>query len=395
MRKFLLYMALLSVCLPAFAADNEFKFGVRTNTRYNDNVDNVSSNKQDAIVFEIGPRFKLDTRAPLYEAGVNYAPSFKIYSQGDQVDEFSHRLNARGDYRPTDRLTLGLRESLAAERDSDRDFSDDPTIDLDGGGHKQTLRNRLSGDVRYGLTQRLSLSSNAGYRIVEREDKDLADVESISGSAQSNYVLSMRDSIAIGASVRRQTVEGSPGSGRRKTRTDSYGFFLFGSHRFTPTYGVSVSGGPTWLRSSRTNDGRSGDETNLEYFASAEVNADYDRGSASLAYTRASSDVAFSATTYLIDRVTGTVDWQLSPRLVFGATAEWNQREAVLKFEDQRFVNSVDQWLAAANLSYRMTPEVFGGFTVDYLRQDSGASGTVDRVRAVIRFDYNAQALRF
>ncbi len=395
MRKFLLYMLLLSVSLPAFAADNEIKFGVTTSTRYNDNVNNVSSNEQDAVVFAIGPRMLFDTQGPKYEAGVSYSPLFTTYSQGGRVDQFDQYFGAHSEYRPTERLTLALRDTLFLERDADRDLTDSTVPSLDSGGNKQTLRNNLNGSARYGISQRASVTTNGGLNVIEREDKDLSDVEAISGRVQMDYVLSMRDTVGIGTSVRTQGVEDSIAHNR--TQTNYYGFFLFASHRFSPTFGLSATGGPTWLRSRREDDQRSGYESDLDYFASVSLTADSKRGSASIAYTRTSSDVAFSSTTYLIDRVTATADWQISPRLFMGLKGEWNERTAVLRFSGENFANSVHQWLAAANVTYRMTPEVVAGFTVDYLRQEWDAAGAdaVDRVRAVIRFDYNAQALRF
>ena len=393
MRKFLLYMLLLSVSLPAFAADNEFKFGVTTNTRYNNNVTNVEQGEVDAFIFEIGPRLRFDTRHQKYEGWLSYSPRFATYTDGGRIDEFNQYFGARGEYHLTDQWTFSLQDTFTLQTDADRDFADG--VDLDDGSRKQVRRNNLSATTRWSYSQRGSLVFNGGYNIVEREDKDLSDVRSFSGRIQADYVATPRSTIGFGTNLRNQQVDSS--AQRDKTTTDYYGFFLFTSYRLTPTFGFQANGGPTWLVSKRQDDDDSGNETDLEYFVNAVVSADFERGTASIEYARASSDVAFSTTTFLIDEVSVNLDWQFSPRVWGGLTGQWNEREAVLRFDsiNEVFSNSVTQWVGAATLTVRATPEVLMAFTVDYLRQKQDLRDPAHRVRAVIRFDYNAQAIRF
>jgi len=392
MRRLLLNMLLLSISFPALAAENEFKFGVTTNTRYNDNVSNVSDDKTDAFIFEVGPRLQFGTRHLKYEAGLSYNPRFTTYSDGGRTDEFTQNMAARAEADLTDRFKVSLRNALTVDYDDDLDISEDVTLDLDDSSEKLTLRNNLVGRARYALSPRGSLNANTTYRVIDREVKDLSDVLSISGELQADYVANMQTTVGIGTSLRTQTVEAS--RERQETDTDYYGFFLYAGYQFSSSLGFQASGGPTWLLSKREDDGRSGRQTDLEYFASASLEAGLSQGRFSLQYARANSDVAFSATTYLIDQVNATLDWQFTPHVFGGLSAEWNVRTAVLRFAGENFANDVTQWLGAANVSVRVTPEIFMGFTVDYLRQTADNLDAVDRVRGVIRFDYNAQALR-
>ena len=204
--------------------------------------------------------------------------------------------------------------------------------------------------------------------------------------------------IGGGANVRRQNV----GEGRELTvganSTNYYGVFGYLEHRFTPLFGISGSGGPTWLVSNQEGDGRKA-ETSLDYFAAVEITASVERGSAKLSYTRSSSDFARTATSFIIDAVSLDTAWPVSRTLLIGVMAEWNERKSILRFDDfdLEFVNKVRQWKAAVTASYRINANLSTQFSVDFLRQDAEGDGidASDRFRAVLRFNYNAQAIRF
>ena len=61
MRRILLFMLLLCVSLPAIAAENEFKLGVTSINRYDDNVANVEEGKREAFAFQIGPTIRFES----------------------------------------------------------------------------------------------------------------------------------------------------------------------------------------------------------------------------------------------------------------------------------------------------------------------------------------------
>ncbi len=398
MRKFLLYMLLLSVSLPAIAAENEFKFGVTTNTRYNDNVNNVESDKVDAVVFQIGPRLRFDRRDAKYEATLQYLPRYTTYTDGERANKFIQYLGANGEFRLTSRITLDARNNLSVDSDADRDITDGTTVDLDPNDRrKQVLRNDANLGLRYSYSQRGTVSLDGGYYLVDRDDRDLSDVGSASGRLQTTYAVTTRTSLGTGVSVTSQEIEES--RQRDPTRTNYYGLFLQASHQFDPMFSITASAGPTWLRSKRKIDGEH--ENDLNYFARAIFVADFESGSVEVEYGRENSEVSFSPTSYIIDEVAARLGWQVTSRVTVGLRGEWNRREAVLDLTGVDFVEEVEQRLAAADVRYRMTPEVVAGFSVDYLQQKTDASSsavrsrTVDRVRAIVRFEYNAEALRF
>lgn len=401
MRRILLSMLLVCVSLPAIAAKNELRLGVMTASRYDDNIRNVSEGKTDAFVFQLGPRIQFDSAASRYEAGFHYGPRFTYYTRGPD-DDVTHSFGAHADYRPTPRLVFKMRDSLLLEYDADRDFSQVAEFDLDNGGDKKTFLNSLAADARYAVTQRFSLVSNFVYTSIFREDKDLTDSEQLSGRVQGEYVIGQRDTVGAGLFARNQVTEG----GRSQTlgdigdtTTNFYGFFLSWNHRFTPLVSANATGGPTWLVSNREDDGKRS-ATSVEYFTSAGLTAQFDGGSASVSYRRSNSEYARTASSFLTDSVKLRADWPINRRLVFRVSGEWNRRTAILKVVGADMEDKVIQWRAAATVSYRLTRETVSHFTVDYLRQDETVPGQTetkpsDRIRAVIRLNYNARTFRF
>jgi hypothetical protein len=234
--------------------------------------------------------------------------------------------------------------------------------------------------------------------LTDREDKELSSNSQISGRVGVNHSVSASNTLGGGVLARSQSITAGSNDNNFDSQNDYYGFFVYGEHRFSPLLVISGSGGPTWLVSNRDGDGRDS-ETSLDYFASAELTAEIDRGSVAITYQRSSSDFASSATAFTIDEVAISANWDVTSLLVLSVNAEWNTRNAILKVIESNEINEVDQWRAAATASYRISPELLTHVTFDYLRQeskqaDSNADKT-DRYRVVMRFDYNINAFRF
>lgn len=395
MRRILLFLLLLCTSVSANAAENEIKIGLTTATRYNDNIGNVSSGKKsDSFSFDFGPRIDFDSTSARYELGGDYSPRISIYTNRVRnTVEVDHIFATHGEYRPTPRWTLGLRDRLRLETDADRDTDNGAAADLDTGS-QQTLRNSISGNVRYGVTPRTSISSNVGYSLTEREDASLIDSSQISGGVQGSYVVGAGDTFSFGGRARRQELTRGSKSNLRDTSTAYYGFYLSWDHRFSPRMGISAGGGPTWVVS-KVEGGVVPSETNTDYFANVRIFADFGKGSMEISYSRSSSDFARTSTAYLIDSVDASANWSASRRLVFGLKSGWNKRVAVRKFPGIQFQDAVTQWQAAASVSYQIRRELRGVFTLDFLRQDEQRSKPSDRFRATLRFNYNAKAFRF
>lgn len=400
MRPILLIMLLflLFAGWTANAAENELKLGITTATRYNDNVGNHASGKDDAFVFDIGPTLIFDSSASKFEGGASYSPRFATYFGDSRDDDISHNFGLNGAYRPNRRWTFSVRDVLGLRQDDAREFEDEDGTDITNGGQQQTLQNRFNGTVKYSFNPRITAITGVSHSLTGRQDTNLSDSNQIAGRTQLNYGISPQLTLGGGANVRRQNVE----EGRELTvganSTNYYGIFGYLEHRFTPLFGISGSGGPTWLVSDQEGDGRK-PKKSLDYFAAVEATAEVAGGSAKLSYTRSSSDFASSATSFIIDAISFEANWAMSQTLAFHAAAEWNERTSVLRFEDfdLDFVNKVRQWKAAATASYRINSNLSSQFTVDYLRQNAEGDGigASDRFRVVVRFNYNAQALRF
>ncbi|MBW2725978.1 MAG: hypothetical protein JRE71_16490, partial [Deltaproteobacteria bacterium] len=150
----------------------------------------------------------------------------------------------------------------------------------------------------------------------------------------------------------------------------------------------------TWVTSNRDNDGRSS-TTDLEYFANAGVNADFDHGKISMTYSRSGAENARTSTTSLIDTVNLRGSMLVNRKVTVGVFGEWNLRKAILEQEGIDLEDNVEQWIFRATLSYKLTTELTSHFSVDYLRQDTDVDKPSDRIRAVIRLDYTARTFRF
>ncbi len=397
MRRILLFMLpmLLSIAPPpATAVENEIGLGVTTATRYNDNVFNVSEGKTDSFTYEVGPVVRLSSSASNFEAGATYVPRFVTYIDGARDDDLNHVARVSATYEPSERMTLGLSDVFMLQSDADRDLIGGG-FDLDGGGDKQTLENNLTAEFKYLLNPRFSFASSGGYVYLSREDKDLSGSVQASGQVQGGYALSPRDTVGAGASARHHLAEGIPEIGVADSTTDYYGVFLYWNHQFTQLVTFKTSGGPTWLWSNLDDDGE-GASRSLDYFASAGLSAEFDKGTASIDYQRSSADYARNSAAYLTDNVGVQADWGLSRRLALAVSAEWNQREVVTKNAGWAgAVGKVVHWRAVATASYRLTRELVGSLTVDYLRQDESDRRASDRFRVLISFNYNARAFRF
>jgi len=395
---FLLFMLVLCVP-PALAAENELKIGLTTAARYNDNIGNDATDKDGSFIFDVGPTFQFKSRAEKFEGEMSYSPRFVTYLSDERGDELTHNLGLDAKYHPTPRLTFGLHDTLGIQEDADRDFDDTlgGTIDR---GDKQTLRNTLRGTTRYRLNPRLDLSGDISYSIAEREDKTQSDVSQISGRLQSTYQIGPVHSLGGGGLARLQQVGASDDPGESGTDTLYQGFFAYWSYGLTPLVSLTASGGPTWLVSERDDDpatpfDEDARDTDLSYFANVELVSLFDGGSVSLAYEHSSSDSTFSSDSYLIHVVSARATYTVNQKVILGATAEWNQRDAILRFANSGAASSIKQWRASATASYRLSPELVAHLTVDYLRQEPDNEPETDRYRAVVRFEYNPRAFHF
>ena len=393
----ILHLFLAFAGVPAMGAENEVKLGVTSAVRYNDNVANVEKNKIESFSFEIGPSIRYERTDAKYEAGAFYSPRYATYSESGRDDTSNHNFGIHADFRPSSRWNIGFRDTFGLEFDADRDF-DDNLSDDSTGSEKQTLRNYLDGTVVYSISQRTRLSTKLGYNLTDREDKDLSSNSQISGRVGANHELSSRNTLGGGALARSQSITAGRNDNNGDSQNDYYGFYVYGEHRFSPLLTMSGSGGPTWLVSNRDGDGRDS-ETSLDYFASAELTAEIDRGAVAISYQRSSSDFASSTTAFTIDEVAISVKWGVTSLLGLSVNAEWNTRKAILKVLESNEIDEVDQWRATATASYRNSPELSTHVTFDYLRQESKQAESnadkIDRYRVVMRFDYNINAFRF
>ena len=110
--------------------------------------------------------------------------------------------------------------------------------------------------MKYSFNPRIIAITVVSHSLTGRQDTNLSDSNQIAGRTQLNYGISPQLTIGGGANVRRQNVE----EGRELTvganSTNYYGIFGYLEHRFTPLFGISGSGGPTWLVSDQEGDGR-------------------------------------------------------------------------------------------------------------------------------------------
>jgi hypothetical protein len=191
-------------------------------------------------------------------------------------------------------------------------------------------------------------------------------------------------------------VSGGGLGGVRKATTDYYGFFVSWQHRFSNTFFVSASGGPTWVNSKQVFDTGGHDTSkNFDYFAHAQALAEFDRSSAAITYSRSSSDFANTSTAYFVDDINVTVKRSITQKFFLTAGSSWNQRTAVQKFSNASFVDEITQWRATGTASYELTRELRASLIVNYLRQDEANEDPIHRVLVSVRFRYNAKAIRF
>lgn len=244
--------------LPATLGAEELQYGVRAGVAWSSNVYGVSEDEQVAggeedpvsdFSTRLTPYFMVNDPDGDLTWTLNYQPTYEGYLNESDLDGFDHDVAGSATWRFADRWTLTLREGYAIYQNSIR-FNETvgPGEEASLGFRNQEIRaNRTGATLRHALSPRDSFGLSVGYNAFQYPDGGGNDRAVPSASFDYQHTLSERTSLGTRLSWTQQTYDRGAGS---DDQTQFYNLAATFTHRFSPTFRLEGSAGPTFVDSS-------------------------------------------------------------------------------------------------------------------------------------------------
>jgi hypothetical protein len=354
---------------------------------YDDNINNVSTGKQDGFTTSIEPQLLLNFPQERTFFGLRYTYGATIYwSQRNRTDQshtadllFSHEFSTRLVLDASDQIRRGIEPGLVEL------FSGVPVITRRRGDY---LFNNAEASLRYSLTRRWSTSINGSWGLWRYDDAGIAttnDRDEYNTTVSALYALSSRTTVGINYQ-HRQVDYKDAGQGNRNSV--SHVGFLSMVRRFNPKLSLRMSGGMEFREFS---DGTSQTAPS----ANAALTYNYGRDSSlslGMSYSLSTTEVgSFRSTDSLVGFLNAS--HRLTARLSASASASF----VVSTYQNPTpgfFVTSgleEDALQLSVGLAYAFRRWLSGdmGYTYDKVNSDvGGRSFDRNRVYAGIRLSY-------
>jgi hypothetical protein len=245
-RPLLATLALMTLAWPARGAD--VIFGVEGATRYNSNVF-MTTDAEDDVSFKGGPSIRLREDRGDLTYNVFYRPQYEAFLDLNEANAWEHLFDSDLSWRLSPTTTLSLAEqffyapvaSLRDEQVVDATLPDFGQV-TQVFGRELTRFNTASLQLSHYFSARwlgLLTVSNNYYR----PDEPDPDTLTTTGQLVTKYVLRPQDRIGAGVGVTNQQFGITNDTPR--TVTNFYQVFLTLDHDFSPTWTLTLQGGPT------------------------------------------------------------------------------------------------------------------------------------------------------
>lgn len=339
------------------ALDYTADLSLSVSEQYNDNIFLTRSNKVQDFITIVTPAVALSTRTEKAEAMINYSPSFLFYHENDDNNSITHQASARGLYRLSDSLTLGLSDAYVYSKES----SVLRTIEGSGPitrGQETISTNTLIGDISYRLSGQFSLQGAATYTATDVSHSETGDYSTYAGRLGINYLFDEKTTLRANATYTfyDYSIAGN---------ANSQEYTLGANYRITPTITADGYGGVVTTRIAAIG------KTFTGFAGGLSVAKTFERGIASLAFVQGVSagiesptplrsqvitlryampatelmNVSLSAFYGRYRSIGDTVNIVATNRSEFGGTIEiayriWRRLSAILSYS---YVNSDDK----------------------------------------------------
>jgi hypothetical protein len=362
-------MILMGASAEVSALDYTADLSLDVSERYNDNIFLSRSNKVRDFITVITPAVSLSTRTQEADMMINYIPTFNIYSEHDENNGISHQVALRGQYKLSDRLTIGLSDAFIQSKDSlvlRTVEASGPIINT-----RQTLTtNVLIGDLSYRLSGPLSLQAAATYAMNNVAGTDAGDYMTYAGRLGINYILNEKITL-------RATSIYTLYDYRITGDANSMDYTLGANWRLTPTITLDGYGGVVIARLDQTG------KTFTGFSGGLSVAKRFERGVASLSYVQGVSAAIESSTPLrsqvltLLFAVPVTAEMDASLAVFYG-------RYKSLGDTGSSFATERSEKGGTVNIAYRLWRNLSAILSYSYVKSDDKATGTGSYVNNII-----------
>jgi hypothetical protein len=244
--------ALVSAGRTTFA--HEVVFGAQTSAGYDSNVFSSDEDKQDDVLFRVGPIIRL--RHPVGDLTYDfyYAPLYEFYRAFDELNDWEHTATGRLGWQIGPRTKLELADQFYLTNSSRRAQelqATDPTLGVAPVpdavfGTDRFLNNTVSLSGSHLFTERLSLSAAVSNILYRPDRENSTDTTSTTGTATMLYALTPRARIGGGGGVTWQMYEGPTVVGGE---SETFYYQVYGRVEYdvSPTWQISLQAGPAYV----------------------------------------------------------------------------------------------------------------------------------------------------
>ena len=355
-----------------------FTPSLRVAEKYTDNVFGTAHDHRSDFITQITPGVALSYEVPPLRMSASYSATAELYAKNSDLDNFGDNQNGSLvlDYRPDERLTLGLVGYYARTNDPSF-FLVQPTAPPAGTvvvptvetTRRETTQYTLSASGAYRFTPRLS--GRAGYSFSYLKQEGTDDSRSHTGSLGGDYQLTREDQGFSTVSV----------STFDSTDSATSASLLLGWRRqWSADLTTSVAAGP------RVTDGTWG--------GAADVSATYQAGpqwSATLAYSLGTGLAVGTTGAQNVSALTAGIAYQATRELRFTASGGWTRTWPLDGGPGEETTNAYG---AGASASYQLTTWLTLTLSYRFSLEDRSGEDTI-RTNEVILGLTAAYPIRF
>lgn len=245
----LLALALAVLAAAAPLAAEELRFGVDSETTFDNNIFSDEEEEVEDLSLRITPWMEVEDRRGSLTWNLTYRPAYEAFLDTEGIDGWDHDVEGTIAWRISPRTTLELSDRFRRSQSVSR-FNDSQVDDL-GQVVSETLGRRSRSkfnDFEALLTHQLSADQQLFF-VLQQSIFDLTSQDRESVGAVVSYRRQVSERLATGltGSIRRLTFEGVGEAD--DTETDFFNLSGLLEYSFTPSLQVSFSGGPALVDS--------------------------------------------------------------------------------------------------------------------------------------------------
>ncbi len=234
----------------------ELNLRVASDTEFDSNYLALQSNERVSFRSLLGPRISLRDPHGRFTYSLDYLGQFSWYIEpwNSRLNAWEQSISANASYAISRRTQLSVRESfhdLSSVRFGSAEVEDlSDTLDA---GQNKFKRNSFGYELSHSFTRRIAgvLAGQHDWLDFER-NINRSDSSSMGMQGQLIYSLTSADRVGAGVSFAYQAFEQAVGTPTSRGRI--WNAFVSWSHRFTEDFRIDLSGGPTFIESTTSND---------------------------------------------------------------------------------------------------------------------------------------------